>query len=1007
MIQNGSQEGAEQSVPGNHYLLVAALAGLVLAIFTLPSAFAAQPPLKVVTDNSYPPYVFPGPEGEPQGYVVDLWQLWQQKTGVEVEFTAIEWSKAQRALLVGQADVIDMIFRTPVREQLYDFSAPYATLPVGIYVDPSIDGITDVGAMQGFVVGVQKGDACADKLSDLGIDRLAPYANYEAMLQAASRGDIKMFCMDDVPAAYYLYLYQDQVRFAKAFALYEGQFHWAVSSGDTDTYSLIERGMNLITAAEREQLREKWLSQPIQFRPFLRAMLGGILFAALLLLIAMLWIGTLRRQVNARIAEIEQKNRQLEATSRNLAVEKAQLRTLIDRSPDAMALKDEQGVYIDCNEALLDLIGKPRDEIVGRTDQQLYSNENLVTLVRAHDIDALRTGETQRYDTELTNADGHLNHLEVIKVPIRAARNAPLRLLVVARDVSERWQAERERRIAAVAFESQDGMIITGPDGIIERANSAFSRITGYAANEAIGRSTKFLRSGQHEPEFYNKMWASLELKGYWTGELINRHCDGHLFTARLSVTAVRDEKGNTRHYVGNMQDISSEKQAYERVEHLTLFDQLTGLPNRLLLNDRLHHALENSSVQKNYGAMVMADLDLFQKINDALGHATGDHLLQIIMRRIQAAVCKEATLSRFSGDIFVLVLENQGRTHQDAANAVLEHAEAIRKTIAQPVEIGSHRLTCTASLGITLFHAAQVSPDQLLRHAELATYKSKALGRNRVSFYEDSMQAELEQHTWLEAELRKAISADQLVLYYQVQVNSIGEPIGAEALIRWMHPERGLIPPVTFIPLAEETGLIEPIGAWVIESACRQLACWAVQADMAHLTLAVNVSPRQFKSDTFVEDIIAAVDQNGASAEKLKIEVTESLAIDDFDASIIKLECLQACGFPISLDDFGTGNSSLNYLTKLPLTQLKIDKSFVDNLPSSHRDALVAQTIIAMGQGLELDVIAEGVETRAQQEFLTEQGCHAFQGYLFGKPLPIDQFEAAIQSLPQSGCDE
>jgi len=955
--------------------------------------------LRVVTDNNYPPYVFLGPDGQPEGYVVDLWKLWEQKTGVKVDFQAMQWSEAQRTMLDGRAKVIDMIFRTSAREQLYDFSPPYQSLPVGIYVDPSISGILDARSMQGFAVGVQKGDACVDELTRLGIHNLAPYPNYEAILAAARSGDIKMFCMDEDPASYYLYLYRDQLQFAKAFTLYEGEFHWAVARGDAETFALVSQGMNLITPAEREALRQKWFTLPIQFRPYLRIVLIVGLGLLATLSAALLWIRTLRRMVSSRTAEIRQKNEQLEKTSRELLVEKAQMRTIFDSSPDAMALKDRKGVYLNCNAGAETLLGIPREKIIGHTDDEMFADKEFVAFVREHDEDALRSGEVQMYTTQILTRTGTARDLEVIKVPIRATDDEIAGVLAVARDITERRRAEHELRIAAVAFESQDGMIITDAQGVIERTNEAFTRISGFTASESVGRTPKFLRSGQHDPRFYEEMWTALASKGYWAGEITNRHRDGRLFTARLSITAVADALGRTVHYVANLQDISAEKQARELADHLKLFDHLTDLPNRTLLEDRMRHALENSAARQEFGAVVMLDLDFFQKVNDSLGHTLGDQLLIEVARRTRSAARDCDTLCRFSGDSFVLMLENLGPDQHAAATCAQAIADAIRLAIAEPMVLDGRRLICTVSIGVTLFLGHKTLPDALLRQVELAMYKSKKSGRNAVRFFEDAMQSELDARNWMEDELREAISKNQLALYYQVQVDAQARPIGAEALIRWIHPERGLIPPVAFIPLAEETGLIELVGAWVIATACQQLALWARQDDMRHLTLAVNVSSRQFKSERFVEDIQDELKRTGASASKLKLEVTESLAIDDFDASIAKLQTLKASGFLISLDDFGTGNSSLNYLTKLPLTQLKIDKSFVDELPSSHRDAMVAQTIIAMGRGLELDVIAEGVETQAQHEFLAAHGCHAFQGYLFGKPQPVHEFEATVRA--------
>lgn len=969
---------------------------LVLAMLAF-GVHADSGRLRVVSDNNYPPYVFPGPDGKLQGYVVDLWKLWEERTGMPVDFRGMQWAEAQRVLLDGQADVIDMIFRTPVREQLYDYSEPYAALPVGIYVDASINGIRDPGAMQGFAVGVQRGDACVDKLSALGIDNLVPYANYEAILAATRAGDIKMFCMDEEPASYYLYLYRDQLNFAHAFTLYEGKFHWAVAKGDASTFARVQDGMARITLAEREALRKKWFAQPVQFRPYLRIIVIVVSLALVLLVLAMLWVRFLRSVVNVRTTELRHKNEALEKTARALMLEKAQLRAVFESSPDAMALKDRSGVYIDCNAGVERALGLPREQIIGRRDDDLFEDKAFVATIKKNDEDVLLRGTTFRYERRFEGRDGAAHESEVVKVPVRAANGAIEGVLVVGHDITERRRAERELRIAAVAFESQDGMLITDARGMVERVNSAFVRMSGYATEALIGRSLRFLKSDAHAPDFYKAMWGALRRKGYWAGEVANRHRDGGVFLTRLSITAVSDAEGRRLHYVLNFQDISAEKQARELAEHLKLFDQLTGLPNRSLLDDRITHALANSAERCEVGAVMMLDLDLFQKVNDSWGHGVGDKLLTELVRRMREVASDGETLGRFSGDSFVLLVENLGPDRQIAAGRAQDIAEAVRRAIAEPMMIDEHRIKATASIGVTLFLGRETPAEALVRQSELAMYKCKRLGRNVVRFFEDAMQSELDRRNLLEEELRDAIENHQLGLYYQVQVDAEGLPIGAEALVRWIHPVRGVVPPSAFIPLAEETGLIEPIGRWALATACQQLAHWSHQDALRPLCLAVNVSPRQFKSESFVRDVLNELERTGVPPDKLKLEVTESLAIDDFDTSVGKLRQLKAAGVRISLDDFGTGNSSLNYLTKLPLAQLKIDKSFVDELPSSHRDAMVAQTIIAMGRGLELDVIAEGVETCAQHDYLVAQGCHAFQGYLFGKPQPADAFERAV----------
>ena len=982
------------------------LAGLLGALVLLASALpAAAKPLRVVADNNYPPYLFLNAEGKPEGYLVDLWQLWARKTGVPVDLDPMQWAAAQQAMRDGQADAIDMIFRTPVREQLYDFSRAYADLTASIYVNPAIQGIHDAHAMKGFEVGVQRGDACIEQLAAEGVTTLKAYPDYESMLAGARAGEIKMFCMDDLPANYYLYLHRGEQGFSRAFTLYNGRFHWAVAKGDTDTFALIERGMAAITPAEREALRKKWLTQPLQFRPYLRILSWVLLGALVVVAATLLWIRALRRAVRARTAEIRQKNTQLESAARALVNEQAQLRLFFDSSPDVMALKDGRGVYLHCNAGLETLLGLKREEILGHTDAQLFPDKDFVAFIRAHDEEVLRSGRQRRYEETVVAADGGERHLEVIKVPLHRTDGEISGVLAVARDITERRRIERELRIASVAFESQDGMMITDAQGNIERVNAAFTRISGYPAVEAVGRNPRFLQAGLHDPAFYETMWSALTSIGYWHGEVANRHKDGSLYSARLSITAVRDAQGRTQHYVGSLQDISGEKRALALAEHMRRFDPLTELPNRSAFAGQLDQALAASGASHEFGAILMLDLDHFQRINDSLGHAAGDRVLVEISARLQALKRENDVLARFSADSFVMLCERLGPERHVAAGRAADIAECVRDAIGGRAIAAGRRVVCTASVGLSLFRGAQASPDTLVRRAELAMYKSKKEGRNTVRFFEEEMQAELDDRNWIEGELREAIAREQLVLYYQLQVDRDGRSVGAEALVRWRHPERGLISPAAFISLAEETGLVVPLGRWALATACRQLALWKRRESMRHLTLAVNISPLQFKAESFVQDILDEVERHGAPIDKLKLEVTESLAIDDFRSSISKLNSLKELGFKISLDDFGTGNSSLNYLTKLPLTQLKIDKSFVDELPASERDAMVAQTIIAMGKGLGLDVIAEGVENAAQRDFLVGHGCHAFQGYLFAKPLPLAEFEALFH-VPSSAME-
>ncbi len=966
------------------------LALCLLAVFVssvTQSASAAPRTLRVVTDDNYPPYLFLGPNGQPEGYLVDLWKLWQAKTGVQVKLEPMQWAAAQRIMQEGKADVIDMIFRTPDRLRMYKFSKPYATQTVGIYVDHSIHGIIDHQSLHGFVIGVERGDACIPKLSSLGITHLITFPNYRAVIDAAKAGTIKIFCMDDDPANYYLYLFRDQLRFTKAFTLYEGHFHWAVGRHDSATYALVNRGMAMITPTDLQILKRKWLSHPIQFKSYGYIILPIILGTVSILTIAAIWILMLRKAVNARTLELQMQ-------ARELLKDQALLRTLLESSPDAMWLKDENGRYLECNASAIEMIGLPRDVVLGRKDADLQINPELAEKIKQADEQVLSTGSKQRTELQFTNVNGISCDVEVIKVPIRSADDEFIGFLGVGRDITERRRTERELRLAAIAFEGQDGMIVADAQGIIERVNAAFTRISGYRQADAVGKALAIICSGGQDPNVCSQILDELTISGGWSGEVINRRQNGELYTARLSLSRLNDTQGRPLHYIGALHDITAEKQAVEEAEYLKLFDPLTHLPNRTLLNDRIAHAQAISAEMQEYGALLMVDLDEFQRVNDAYGHNVGDDLLVEAARRIQYAVRDGDTIGRFNSDSFVVLTIGLGSDITQTVKSVIMLADKIRHVIAAPIQLGTQSVVCTASIGVTVFKDRNTDPGTLLRQAELAMQKGQRSGRNTVRLFEDKMQAEVEMRADLEVQLREAIEHQQFVLYYQPQVDYQGRLIGAEALVRWQHPRRGLIQPGEFIPQAEENGLIEPLGRWVLAQACHQLGAWASHSELRDLTLSVNVSVRQLRSPEFVDEVLGEVARFRLQPNRLKLEITESLAVDYVDGSVEKLRILRNAGIMLSIDDFGTANSSLAYLTKLPLNQLKIDKSFVDHLSRSHSDAMVVQTIIAMGCSLGLDVIAEGVETREQLELLTMQGCHAYQGNFFSEPIPISEFE-------------
>ena len=588
-----------------------------------------------------------------------------------------------------------------------------------------------------------------------------------------------------------------------------------------------------------------------------------------------------------------------------------------------------------------------------------------------------------------------------------------------------KWAAglDEQLRIAAIAFEAQEGMMVTDTHSVILRVNRAFTLVTGYTPEEVIGKKPNLLNSDRHDASFYSAIWKSLNDTGAWEGELWSRRKNGEVYPEYLNISAVKNQSGIITNYVSTLTDITASRKAADEIEHLAFYDQLTRLPNRRFLIDRLKQALASSARSGREGALLFIDLDNFKAINDTLGHEMGDLLLQQVAQRLGACVREGDTVSRLGGDEFVVMLEDLSELQRegdtvsrlggDEVVVMLENLselqlEAGAKTetvgnkilaaLSQLYQLASYEYRSTSSIGIALFSDHKGAPDELLKHAGIAMYQAKKDGRDTLRFFNQKMQDAINSRAELEDELRKAIEHQQFQLYYQIQVDSSHHPLGAEALIRWIHPERGLIPPMQFIPLAEETGLILSIGQWVLDTACAQLKAWEQDALTRDLVLAVNVSAEQFRHADFVAQVQATVQRHAINPRLLKLELTENLLLEKIEDVITTMNTLKEIGIQFSLDDFGTGYSSLQYIKQLPLDQLKIDQSFIRDLATDSSDKAIVRTIIAMAHSLKLDVIAEGVETEQQRQPLLDKGCTHFQGYLFGKPVPIAQFEEQLR---------
>jgi diguanylate cyclase (GGDEF)-like protein/PAS domain S-box-containing protein len=548
----------------------------------------------------------------------------------------------------------------------------------------------------------------------------------------------------------------------------------------------------------------------------------------------------------------------------------------------------------------------------------------------------------------------------------------------------------RYRRLFETA---RDGILLLNADTAqIDDVNPYLIAMLGYSHDEFMGKKLWELGAFADVVESQKKFFELQVLDYARYDDLPLRTKDGRKVSVEF-VSNLYDCEG-TSVIQCNIRDITARRQAEAKINELAFYDSLTHLPNRTLLMDRLKQAKVVALRNASCGAVLFIDLDHFKKLNDSLGHDKGDLLLQQVAQRLTTCVREGDTVARLGGDEFVVLLESLHTSLQEAAAQTKDISEKILARLNQPYDLGGVEHLSSASIGATLFRGVDNSIDDLLKQADLAMYKCKEIGRNGLQFFDPDMQTAVLARVAMEQELRNAIHNEQLVIYFQAQVVGIGRVTGCEVLVRWKHPVRGLMLPAEFIPLAEETGLILPLGQWVLEKACAQLARWGASAETAHLTLSVNVSAHQFRRLDFVHSVLATLKQTGANPSRLKLELTESLLVENVDEVIEKMFILKARGVGLLLDDFGTGYSSLYYLKSMPLDQLKIDRSFVRDILSSHNDESIARTIITLGQSLGMGVIAEGVEMEAQRHFLASCGCHAYQGYLFNKPMPIQAFE-------------
>ncbi len=566
--------------------------------------------------------------------------------------------------------------------------------------------------------------------------------------------------------------------------------------------------------------------------------------------------------------------------------------------------------------------------------------------------------------------------------------------LELEKELAERQRTAIELRRAATVFEStSEGVVITNPENRIIAVNRAFSELTGYSEIEVRGKAPSILQSGRHDRQFYASMWQSIQETGKWSGEIWNRRKNGEVFPELLNIAEVRDQTDRLTNYVAVFSDISALKDSEAKFEHLAHHDPLTGLPNRLLFHARMEHALTRAKRTQSQLAVLFLDLDRFKTINDSYGHPAGDQLLREVAHRLVDCVREDDTVARLGGDEFTILIEDLPDSRSAASTAV-----KILESLASPFNLDGIEVYSSCSVGVALFPDDGADATTLLRNADSAMYRAKEMGPKSFHLYTASLSQMAKERLEIESGLRHALERSEFVLHYQPQFSvSDGRVVGAEALIRWYHPEKGIIPPGRFIPIAEQSELIEDIGEWVIGAACAENRRWQ-EAGIPHIRVAVNVSGRQITHTPLADIVRKILKSSGLDPRYLEVEITESVAMSRADVSAQTLESLKELGVSVAIDDFGTGYSSLSYLKRFPIDRLKIDRSFIHDLPRNAHDEAIAQAVVALGHSLQLTVIAEGVETAEQLESLRSQGCDEVQGYLFSRPLSAARFELFLE---------
>ncbi|MFQ3786844.1 EAL domain-containing protein [Halomonas sp. A29] len=947
-------------------------------------------PIVFVSQSRYPPFEFLDVNEERRGMMVELAQWIATEAGFHAQLTDTVFQQAQERVLSGEAHVLTSFFYSETRDRQFDFTQTVFEVPASIFVTAERPDIALVTDLDGKRVATQRGDYAKEYLASLDIEvELILADDFASAARAVMEGDADAMVGDEQIVLYYLYSHGLHELMKRVGApLYVGRNAMAVVEGNHLLQSILNKGIeHARDSGTLDRLHEKWVGAELpgagfdwrNYWPY-----GAGLALVVILIVA--WNVRLRQVVRRKTAELRRNEQQLH--------------DILDATRTATWIFDLRSGELQVNHCWAEALGYRLEELqpitLERWREMLHPDDlgKTEAMLERHLV-----GESDHYSCEfrMRHRLGHwvwlLDRGQVLQ---RDDAGKALTMSGTRIDISTQKRAEEELELAASVFRhAREGIVITDAKGDIIEVNEAFTRITGYRRDEAVGKNPRFLQSGQQSESFYQALWEELLEKGAWEGELWNRRKNGEAYPELLTISKVSNLQGQASHYVAVFTDISRQKEYERQLQSMAFFDSLTGLPNRILLADRLRQAMLAARRSGCKVSLAYIDLDGFKEINDRLGHGFGDRVLVAIAERLTSALREADTVARLGGDEFIIVLPEQSDV------AIVSHLIArLLRRIAEPIEIEGTYLYVSGSIGVVHFSPEdEIEPEQLIRQADQAMYQAKQAGKNRFHLFDAEHERAVRGHHESVERIRDALANDEFVLYYQPKVNmSTGEVVGVEALIRWQHPERGLLVPASFLPAIQQHPLAVDLGEWVFAQALDQFEAWAGTG--IRLPVSVNVDAIHLEQADFVERLRAEVKRHPSVGQgDLMLEVLETNALEDVGHVASVMKACRAFGVEFALDDFGTGYSSLTYLRHLPASVLKIDRSFVRDMLDDPEDLTILEGVLGLAVAFRRGIIAEGVETLLHGRMLLAMGYQLAQGYAIARPMPADSIPGWLGS--------